>query len=273
MLGSLGVSWVKNDTTDCKQFVTKRSDVIVYSMSHLELNWYKKCFMILEKNIVNVGIPRHDNNWIEFICDQTPLIKEELFDSFVFVIGRPASPFNTAERKKKALKDIYNIVCIKHKLKLVVKKHPNESFDGLDGDIYIEALGLENYGKNWIYSDKHQFILGKKAIFSIAFLSGIVLDMLAINKPSIEYLNLKNLPLYDNKDSLRDVHGNPVFELAYSGLVLSAHSKLDLEKHVESILRQYETTILPLRSKYEDYFMTSYDNVSEVVANDILKRI
>jgi hypothetical protein len=272
MLGNLSLSWVRADI-NCRQPATKSSDVTVYSMSHLELNWYKKCFKILEKNIVHVGIPRHDNDWLELIYNQTHSIEEELFDSFVFLIGSPSTPYNTVERKKKALKDIYNVVCVKHKLKIVVKKHPKESLDGIDGHIYTEALGLENYGKNWVYSDRHPSMLGKKAIFSISFYSGVVLDMLAINKPSIEYLNLEGLPLYDNSNSLRDAHGKPVFEFAYTKLVLNASSKLDLEKHVESILSQYEATVLPLRSKYEDYFTTSYDNASEIVANDILKRI
>jgi len=222
---------------------------------------------------MHVGIPRHDNDWIEFIYKQTRLTKGELFDSFVFLIGSPATPYNTVERKKKALKDIYNVVCVKHKLKIVVKKHPKESLDGIDGQIYKESLGVENYGKNWIYSDRHPSILGKKSIFSVSFYSGVILDILAMNKPSIEYLNLEGLELYDNDDSLRDKNGKPVFEFAYEELVLSANSKLEFERHVESILCQYKSTVLQLHSKYNDYFATPYGNASENVANDIIKRI
>jgi len=272
MFHGMTALWVE-PCLNCKQSITKRSDVTVYSMSHIEEHGYQKCFGILGKNIVHAGIPRHDNDWIEFICSQSYSNKaSKVFDSFVFIIGRAASPYNTIERKKKALKDIYDIICIKHKLKLVVKSHPKESLDGIDGDIYTEALGLENYGKTWMYSDTHPFILGKKAIFSISFYSGIVLDMLAINKPTIEYLNLSDLPSYDNSDSLRDGDGEPVFQYRYTNLVLGASSKLELEQHVESILNRYEATVLLLRSRYDNFFKT-FDGASEMVANDIYKKI
>lgn len=256
----------------CKQSVLKRSDVVVYSMSHLEVSGYKKCYGILEENIVHVGIPKHDSNWIEFISNQPGQSKEKVFDSFVFIIGRAASPFNTVERKKKALKDIYDIVCIKHGLKLVVKTHPKESINGIDGDIYMNALGKDNYGKDWLYSNLHPFILGKKALFAISFYSSVSLDMAAINKPTIEYLDLEGLPLYDKKDSLRDKLGKPVFQFRYADLVLGASSKADLEEHIESIFLQYETTFLPLHSRYKEYFKP-IDGSPVTVANDIIRRL
>jgi len=244
----------------------------VYSTPSLEVDGYKKCFGILEKNIVHVGIPRHDSDWIEFVYSKSNNIEKNIFDSFVFIIGRPASPFNTIERKKKVLKNIYDIICTKHKLKLVVKTHPKESLHGVDGDIYRDALGSENYGKTWMYSNAHPFILGKKSIFSISFYSGVPLDMLAINKPTIEYLNLEDLTLYDNSDSLRDKYGKPVFPYRYAKLVLGVSSKSELEQNVESILNQYKVTLSVLYSKYEEYYKP-FEGSSEMVANDICRRI
>jgi hypothetical protein len=271
MIHGIAPYWVTS-TLICKQPVSKRLDVTVYNMSHLEVSGYKKCYGILEENIVHVGIPKHDSNWIEFISNQPGQSKEKVFDSFVFIIGRAASPYNTVERKKKALKDIYDIVCIKHGLKLVVKTHPKESINGIDGDIYMNALGKDNYGKDWLYSNLHPFILGKKALFAISFYSGVSLDMAAINKPTIEYLDLEGLPLYDKKDSLRDKLGKPVFQFRYADLVLGASSKADLEEHIESIFLQYETTFLPLHSRYKEYFKP-IDGSSVTVANDIIRRL
>jgi len=271
MLHGNAASWAMNEFI-CEKFVINRSDVTVYNMSNLEVSGYKKCFGVLDENLVHSGIPRHDRDWIEFICNRSISVKDNTFDSFVFIIGRPASPYNTPERKKKALRDIYDVVCIKHKLKLVVKMHPKESDQGIDYRIYNEVFGVENYGKNWTYSDMHPFVLGRKSIFSITFFSGVAIDMLAINKPTIEYLNLEGLNLYDNSDSLRDEFGNPVFQCRYAKLVLGASSRLELERHVESILNQYEMTVSPLRSMYEKYFMP-FDGASKMVANDIYKRI
>jgi len=272
MFHGMAALWVE-PCLNCKQSITKRSDVTVYSMSHIEEHGYQKCFGILGKNIVHAGIPRHDNDWIEFICSQSYSNKaSKVFDSFVFIIGRAASPCNTIERKKKALKDIYDIICIKHKLKLVVKSHPKESLDGIDGKIYRDILGEENYGKIWSYSDRHPIVLGKKAVFTISFYSGVALDMLAINKPTIEYLNLEGLDLYDNSDSLRDKFGKPVFQFRYLELVLGVSSRSELESCVDSILNQKEETTALLYSKYKYYF-EPFDAASKFVANDIYKKI
>ena len=273
MRHGLGISWVA-DHLKCEESVSKRSDVTVYVRSHLEVGGYKKCYGILEKNIVHASIPRHDKDWIEFVCSQPDASdnEEDVFDSFVFIIGRQISPYHTIARKRKALKDIYNVICVKNKLKLVVKKHPKESLNGIDGDIYRDVLGMDNYGKTWLFSNSHPFILGKKSLFSISFYSGVPLDMLAINKPTIEYFNLVGLKAYDNKKSLRDDHGKAVSQYRYTKLVLGARSKLELEQHVESILNRYEATVLSLRSRYDNFFKT-FDGASEMVANDIYKKI
>ena len=271
MVHGLAPYWVTSRFI-CKKSALKRSDVTAYSMSHLEVNGYKKCYGILDDNIVHAGIPKHDISWIEFICSHSNSIAEEMFDSFVFIIGRPASPYNTPERKKKALKNIYDIVCAKHKLKIIVKTHPKESLDGIDGDIYMDALGKDNYGKDWLYSNSHPFIIGRKSIFSISFYSGVSLDMIAIGKPTIEYLDLEDIPSYDNKDSLRDELGSPVFQFRYTNLVLGVSSKIDLDKCVSLILHRYKSTFSPIRSRYKEYFKPFRES-SVMVANDIVRKL
>jgi len=270
MRHGLGATWLSR-TLHCKQSVAKRLNVTVYSISHLETNGYEKCHGILEKNIVHAGIPRHDKDWIEFVCNESNDVKVGIFDSFVFLIGMPISSCYTPARKKKALKNIYNVICVKHKLKLVVKTHPKESLDGINGSIYRDALGMENYEKTWMFSSAHPFLLGKKSLFSISFHSGVPIDMLAINKPTIEYID-RGLEGCDNKESFRGENGKPVSEFTYLELVLGARSKLELEQHVECILNQYEATVLPLRSRYDNFFKT-FDGASEMVANNIYKKI
>ena len=265
MIHGLNIPWL-NSYLNCEQSAVKRSDVTVYSKSHLEVNGYKKCHGILEKNIVHAGIPRHDKDWIEFVCNQFDDIKENMFDSFVFIIGRQVSTHHAAlAERKKALKDIYNVVCIENKLKLVVKTHPKEL---LDGSIYRDVLGMENYGKTWLFSSSHPFVLGKKSLFSIAFYSGVPIDMLAINKPTIEYLDLEGT----NKILFKDENGKIVSQYGLVNLVISVSSKLELEQYVGSILNKYESTLLPLKQNYEKYF-DPINDASGMVANDICKRI
>ncbi|MBT5399770.1 hypothetical protein HOL24_04435 [bacterium] len=268
MLHGLSPAWLSSGFT-CEHLVEKRLDVAVYCMSDLERDGYNKCFGVLDANIIHTGIPKQDKNWIKFICNKSSFDEHE---PFVFIIGRPASAYMTVERKKQALVDIYDTVCNKYKLNLVIKVHPKESINGVDGKIYNSALGMDNYGKTWMFSDVHPFVLGKKSVFAISFYSGVVMDMLAIKKPVIEYLNLKGLPLYDNSKSLRDEYGDPVFKFRYAKLVLGASSKLELDNHVKSILNKYEDVSLLLYSKYRDYFAL-YNNASMSVAEDICKRI
>lgn len=271
MLHGLGPNWVERRLR-CLNKVSQRDNIIVYPMSSLENKGYQKCFGILPKNIVNAGIPRHDKDWIEFVYRQSSFVENPVFDSFVFIIGRPASPYNTIERKKRMLRDIYDIVCNKFKLKLVVKLHPKEPLYGIDVEIYKSELGEENYGINWIFSDSHIFKLGKQSFFCISFFSGVIMDMLALNKPTIECLDLDGLDAYDNNNSLRDKFGIPVFQYRYTGLVLGASNRLEIEKHVSSILSQYEETLLPLRLKYDKYF-ESFKKSSEIISNDIIRRV
>ena len=270
MLHGLNAPWVEAEF-NCKQSVKIKSNVTVYTASHLEASGYNRCFGISNENIVRAGIPRHDSAWIEFILKQSKP-SEEAFESFVFIIGRPASPYNTVERKREALRNIYNTICAKYKLKLVVKTHPKESLDGVDGEIYKSALGLENYGKDWIFSNNHPFVLGKKAIFCISFYSGVVIDMLALKKPTIEYLNLNGLELYDNSNSLRDKNKNSVFAYSYTNLVFGARCKQDFDLHVESILTQYNAQVDRVILNYKNFYRP-FDGSSKMICDDILKKL
>jgi len=273
MLHGLDAIWLDKQFL-CKKSVNKKPNLIVYSNSCLEHKGYKRCFGVLDKNIVLSGIVRHDGNWIKFISNNNlgKKIPSELFSKFVFIIGAPASPYNTPERKRKMLKNIYDLICVKHNIKLIIKTHPKESIDGIDGQIYKESFGSMNYGKKWMYSNKSPFTLGRKAIFACSFGSGVALDMLAIGKPTIDCLNLNGLTEYDTDESLRDEFNNPVFPIGHLGLVLIATSYSDLERHVDSILYDYEDTIGLLVSRYNDYFRLHNDS-PVMVANDIYKRL
>jgi hypothetical protein len=92
--------------------------------------------------------------------------------------------------------------------------------------------------------------------------------MLAINKPTIEYLDLEGT----NKILFKDENGKIVSEYGLVNLVISVSSKLELEQYVGSILNKYESTLLPLKQNYEKYFEPIND-ASGMVANDIYKKI
>ena len=80
MLHGIAASWLMDEFICEKPVITNRSDVTVYNMSHLEVDGYKKCFGILDKNLVHAGIPRHDKDWIEFVYNQSVFSKNRTFD-------------------------------------------------------------------------------------------------------------------------------------------------------------------------------------------------
>lgn len=272
MAHGLGAVWYM-DYFFCKRQVAPRNDIVIYYASQLEINGYKKCYGVADNNLYHAGIPRHDPDWIKYINLHANKDKvEDLFDDFIFIIGRPASDYNTVERKSKALRDISKVVCDQHGKKIVVKAHPKERLDGIDGKIYMDSLGKENYGITWMYSSLHPFTIGNLSIFCVSFYSGVASDMLAINKPVIEYLDLRGINKYDNKESLRDSDGHPVFSERHAGLVLGASSLEQFSKHVHSIINEYDSTVKLLHDKYEDYF-SPIENSPKYVAKDIIYRV
>jgi len=150
----------------------------------------------------------------------------------------------------------------------VVKLHPKEKHDGL----YEEVFGKSTYGKKWGYSNAHPFVLGKNCFFAVSFFTSVTNDMISIGVPIIEYLNLKGIPEYDNKNSLRDSQGEPVFKFRYFGLVLGASNYEQMENHALRIVNNKPEVVAELQSRYNELF-PRVDNPNKVIAKDILSAL
>lgn len=270
MLHGLGAFWVKKNFNCQDHAQAFRSDFVVFNMSDMENNGYQQCFGVLPKNLIHAGIPRHDLDWMNFIGEYNS--DAECVGDYIFIIGRPASGYNTVERKIKALREISELAYEKYGLKIIVKKHPKESLDGIDGKIYREGLGQKSYGEKWIYSSDHPINIGKNARFCVCFYSGVAIDMLKLGKPTIEYLDLRGLPRYDNQDSLRDPKGTAVFGERYAGLVIGVSSKKELEESVDAIMKSAGSVLKSLQNNYLRYF-EPFEGASSFVAKEIIRRI
>jgi len=250
-----------------------RSNTVVYTNSPYENQGYLENFNIKSNNLVNTGIIRHDKEWIDFIINYKENSRiEPVFDKFVFLISRPASPYSPPDRKRKYLEDINNLICGELDRKIVIKPHPKEDIDGLDGKMYVEVFGRNNYNKTWCYSNLHPIVLGNKCDFGISFYSCLSSDLIALGKPTVEYLDLRELPLYDNDNSLRDDEGYPVFAERYAKLVLSASNYKQFRRCIFDILDDYDNTMSALSNTYKKYYPRE-DKIINTVSNDIYKRI
>jgi len=244
----------------------KRGEIRAYLFSSYEKDYYKSAFQLLDKDLKVVGIPRHDVQWIDRIIDEQKKLSDELsWKDYLFVISRSLSPYFPYERKRKALEDIKRLAFKELKKNVIVKLHPKERSNGL----YEEVFGTEAYGSKWVYSNFHPFVLGKRCLFGISFFSGVPIDMLAINVPVIERLDLRGLFDYDNHESLRDDDGDPVFSLRYEKLVLGASNYSQMRSHAYDIINRRTHVVDELKARYNKKF-PSHGYVSQTIASDIL---
>lgn len=246
-----------------------RKDVKAYLFSSKERPSYEHKYAIHKSFMEVVGVPRHNPDWMEFIrlnvLEQSNEINS-LNSGSIFIISRPGNTnYHPYERKKKALEDIKRLAWNDLKKNIVVKLHPKEKKEG----IYEEVFGADTYGDKWVYSDLHPFVLGKGSAFAISFYSGVVIDMLALGVPTIEYLDLRGIPEHDNDESLRDKKGHPAFSYRYLDLVLGASDYDQMKAYAMEIMNDRETVMSRLQAKYNELF-PQIENVNEQIAKDIL---
>jgi hypothetical protein len=246
-----------------------RKDVKAYLFSSMEVPLYEYKYAIHNSFMEVVGVPRHSPDWMEFmrlnILEQNNEINS-LNNGSIFIISRPSGTnYLPYKRKKKALEDIKRLAWKDLKKNIVVKLHPKEKNEG----IYEEVFGTDTYGDNWVYSDLHPFVLAKESDFAISFYSCVVIDMLALGVPTIEYLNLRGIPEFDNDKSLRDKIDDPVFSYRYLDLVLGASDYEMMKAHVMEIMNDRETVLSRLQAKYNELF-PKIENINDKIAQDIL---
>lgn len=248
-----------------------RNDVTAYIFSETSRSFYKKRYGLSDDHIKIVGIPRHEPEWLDFIIQKEKEIhnysppKEE----YVFLISRPTGGSEVSiERRLKSLQDIKRVVLDQLNKKIIVKLHPKEQKEGL----YEEVFGEENYKVKWEYSNLHSIVLGDHCLFAIAFTSGVVIDMIVRDTPSIELLDLKGIPKFDNAEALRDQNGEPVLMYRYFGLAYGASDYTALKKHTETILQNRSAALQVLKKNYSALFPLK-KNINMKIAEDIISKL
>jgi hypothetical protein len=245
--------------------IKSRENLKAYLFSSFEIDYYKRTFCLEDSHLSVVGIPRHDGNWLEKMhtaFNYNDFIFKK--DEYVLIISRPLCSYITAERRKEALEYIKKIVIEKLGLKIVIKLHPKED----KSKIYEEVFGISEYEKKWVYSSRHPLALGENCKFAISFFSGVVIDMMKLGVPSIEYLDLKDLAGHDDKNSLRDGE-YPIFGYRNLGFVYGASNFQQLEFNINKIINNRSVVNQELVEKYNKYFPLN-NNVSNEIAKEML---
>lgn len=242
--------------------------VTAYVYNSHEFAAYEAAYGLNCNRMKAVGVTRHEPVWMKEVSANSPSSESIKDTDYVFLIGRPAgSGYLPKERKQVAISSIKRLFVDELGMKVVVKPHPKEKSDG----IYESVFGKAGYGKTWVYTSLHPFVVGKNAMVAVSFYSGVVVDMLALNVPPIEFLDLRGIKEFDNEKSLRDCRGRPVLGYRYWGVVLGSDDYCDMREHVDDLIDDKEKKIKPLMEKYRDLYRP-IKNVNEIIVNNIVHK-
>lgn len=193
----------------------------------------------------------------------------------VLLISRPATSPHDAPggspmdwlpmgRKTAQLRSIHRVVCEELGLRLVVTRHPKER----DEPSLREGLPADGEGRTWWLSEQHPLELAAGLRFAVSFSSGVAVDLLSSDVPTIEFQDVTGASAYDGPDALRDAQGRILrTSERRHGLVLPADDEEDLRAQVARILDARESTLAALRTAYRARYADPTGAVATIVAD------
>jgi len=261
-------------TSEEVRLAGKRSDpenLTALLFSGHEQNEYLRQFGLDEDRTRIVGIPRHEEKWIEFIASRQSEQILELPEKFIFLISRGSNEggWITKDKKIEALQCIKSIA-MHQDLYVLVKKHPKEDRD--DGAAE-EVFGADSYGQTWSFTSSHPLVLGRRCQFAISFDSGVAIDMARIETPIIEYSDLSNSPT-DGEivGGYLGSNGEVVTGIRHFGLALGASNESQLIDQVNRVSLHRDEVVKSLRENYEALFPI-VEGISEKISSLIISSL
>ncbi len=201
-----------------------------------EVDAYAKNFALDRSNLHPIGVVRHDRTWVASVIERSQSLHRLPFKEFIFVVSRPAgSSYLPRERKIAALRALHRVAWTEYRIPLVLRTHPKEHEDGT----IFDALPASEEGLSWSRSRAHPFHIATGARAGITFLSGVSVDLRALDVPVIELLDVRGLPEHDNASALRDGRGRPVFSpYRRDGIVMPADDIDELRQGLSAMLTE-----------------------------------
>lgn len=248
------------ENSKIKKIVNTTNLKVFLFSDFFQRKYYREKYALSDQNLSVVGILKHDENWITLIKKQSLRLPDNFNgDDTVILFSRAISSYLRRDRKEQSVRDIKKVVIDELGMKLVIKTHPKEFRD----TTFDKILGKENYGKNWIYSDLHPFVLGDGKKITISFYTGIAFDMNRIGVACIEYFN------WDYDTGFVDSDGVRISSTVDLGMVIGAHNHIQLRSIIESIMKGSNKYTEGLMESYMRYFPLKNNNAS-IVASDII---
>lgn len=236
--------------------------------SEKEVDAYRQRFNLEKKDIRVIGIPRHQEKWLEHLESLNRVEIKKIPASYILVLSRPSGDDANFSRERK-LRSLNNIrlVAEKHNLRVVIKLHPKERED--DGTAQ-EVFGIENKGTSWMFSRIHPIVLGNRCTFAVTFLSSLAVDFSRLGIPVIEHIDTtREIPPHDPRRDDQDDQVSSGF--ADLGFAISTNNRQDFELRAEEIINARGKYSARASHAYQANF-PMIDNVIETVSNEIMSR-
>lgn len=220
-----------------------------FLFSSHEKKYYQNKYGINNEQMYVTGVPRHEQEWIKYIKNREMNKEGWTKSGYVFLISKGVSDRLPASRKKDYLISIREVICKELGLELVIKTHPKAEEESVYSEVFAGHEGVR-----WSIEGRHPFVLGANSIFAITFYSGVPLDLLAYEVPTIEYLNLLGIPEYDNSNSSRNEFGEPILYYQKEGFVLGASNADQLRYQARRIMADRISVVQDLIMNYKKTF-------------------
>ncbi len=225
----------------------------LWSNNPNERKYYSHQFKI--KKYFITGNPKFDKSWVKSFNKKIKLLENKKKN--VLIISRESNAFFfPLSEKIKSLKNIKSIILDKYNLNIIIKLHPRENSE-VGKKLYYEIFDKKNYKKNWTFSNENPYTIGKSIYFAISFYSGVSVDLINLNVPTIEYLNITNESKKKLKEMTFTKNNVNNFQIAHQKLVLPAKNINDLESYTKLILKRKSFIIKKIKKNYEKNYKTN----------------
>ncbi len=223
-----------------------------FSKTIQEQNLYE--YYADNSKIYNLGNPKHDTIWTNYVLANEK--KSDFIDeNTVYFISRSltAAYYNMSD-KIFTLKILAKLILNYPELKLAIKLHPKE--DSIIGKkLYFKYLGKKNYNKTWSFTNVYPLVAGYQCKFAVTVYSGLAIDMLLVQKPVIELVNLNKTSLSEHEYFI-DKNNNKISGLNFYNLVYGALDEKQFFEKVRYILNNYDESRNYLYQNYIKCFNT-----------------
>ena len=181
-------------------------------------------------NIKAIGRPRYDRWWIEhlaqlpcFTTSEEHQLAKKSERVFLFATRGPSSTYFPKESFEYLIRTAAETVLSEPGNLLLIKPHPQQDLE------FIKSTMAQYPADSWKISSLQTMQLAHISDFVICMISSVILDALAVEKPTVEYFQYKK----GQHIFFKDENGKTISVYARLGLVTPTDNQKGLERLIE----------------------------------------